>query len=74
MKRQKSWALLAEAKALAAFTATAAPAATATSGSETFKGTIRFARRKAAAAAAVITMLAARADRAVPRLAAPRRP
>jgi hypothetical protein len=59
MKRQKSWALLAEAKALAAFTATAAPAATATSGSETFKGTIRFARWKAAAAAAVITMLAA---------------
>jgi len=40
MKRQMSWALLAGAIALGAATVTAAPAAAATSGSETFKGTI----------------------------------
>jgi hypothetical protein len=40
MKRKMSWALLAGGIALAASTATAAPAAAATSGSETFKGTI----------------------------------
>jgi hypothetical protein len=40
MKRQMSWALLAGGIALAASTAMAAPAAAATSGSETFKGTI----------------------------------
>ena len=40
MKRQMSWALLAGAVALAASTVTAVPAAAATSGSETFKGTI----------------------------------
>jgi hypothetical protein len=40
MKRQMSWALLAGAIGLAASTATAVPAAAATTGSETFKGTI----------------------------------
>lgn len=40
MKRQMSWALLAGAIALAASTVTAAPAAAATSGNQTFKGTI----------------------------------
>jgi hypothetical protein len=39
MKRQISWTLLAGGIALAASTVTAAPAAAATSGSETFKGT-----------------------------------
>jgi hypothetical protein len=40
MKRQIPWALIAGGIALAASTATAAPAAAATGGSETFKGTI----------------------------------
>jgi hypothetical protein len=40
MKRKMSWALLAGGIALTASTAAAAPAAAATSGSETFKGTI----------------------------------
>jgi hypothetical protein len=40
MKRQMSWALLAGGIALAAATATAVPAAAATSGRETFKGAI----------------------------------
>jgi hypothetical protein len=40
MKRKMSWAVLAGGIALIASTATAAPAAAATSGSETFKGTI----------------------------------
>jgi hypothetical protein len=40
MKRQMSWVLLAGGMALAASTASAVPAAAATSGSETFKGTI----------------------------------
>ena len=40
MKRQISWALLAGGTALAAAIATAAPAAAATSGSETVKGTL----------------------------------
>ena len=40
MKRQMSWALLAGGAALAAATATAVPAAAATSGSQTFKGAI----------------------------------
>jgi hypothetical protein len=40
MKRQMSWVLLAGGIALAAATATAVPAASATSGSETFKGAI----------------------------------
>lgn len=40
MKRHMSWALLAGGIALAAATATAVPAAAATSGSETFKGII----------------------------------
>ena len=40
MKRQMSWALLAGGIALAASAVTAAPAAAATSGSETVKGTI----------------------------------
>jgi hypothetical protein len=40
MKRQMSWALLAAAIALGATTVTAGPAAAATSGNETFKGTI----------------------------------
>src|SRR6478609_8644244 len=40
MKRKMSWALLAGGIALIASTAAAAPAAAATSGSETFKGTI----------------------------------
>jgi hypothetical protein len=40
MKRQMSWALLAGGIALAASTATAVPAAAATSGSETYIGTI----------------------------------
>lgn len=40
MKRQMSWALLAGGIALAASTATAAPAAAATSGSESVKGVI----------------------------------
>jgi hypothetical protein len=40
MKRQISWSLLAGGIALAASAVTAAPAAAATSGSETFKGTI----------------------------------
>ena len=40
MKRGRSWALLAGGIALVAALATAAPAAAATSGSETFKGSI----------------------------------
>ena len=40
MKRQMSWALLAGGIALAASTASAVPAAAATSGNETFSGTI----------------------------------
>jgi hypothetical protein len=40
MKRQMSWALLGGGIALAASTATAVPAAAATSGTETFTGTI----------------------------------
>src|SRR5215469_527515 len=40
MKRQMSWALLAGAIALGASAVTAAPASAATSGNQTFKGTI----------------------------------
>ena len=40
MKRHMSWALLAGGIALAAATATAVPAAAATSGNQTFKGAI----------------------------------